>query len=262
MMKHFTLLISAILLIIGCICVKEANCSCTAVPTSQEPLKLLVPLYVYPGAAWDQVIQGASKVSTIAIINPNSGPSTPDSSYITYMNNLKNAKVEMVGYVYTTYGNRDINAVKADIDTYASKYPLLTGIFFDEAAASEAELSFYSQAYNYAIQKGFQHVILNPGTQPAQGYFSVSTSIVVFEDMGTKFNSQSFSVVTCSPNAKYKYAAIAHSTASSGASSLLSSMESKGMGLVYVTDGAAGCCTYNQLVTYYSAEASTVQSIN
>ena len=82
-------------------------------PTSQEPLKLLVPLYVYPGAAWDTVAAGASKVGTIAIVNPNSGPAaSPDSSYNSYMSKLKNAGVEMIGYVYTSYGARSIADVK------------------------------------------------------------------------------------------------------------------------------------------------------
>lgn len=243
---------------------------CDLVPTSQEPLKLLVPLYVYPGSAWDQVAAGASKVPTIAIINPNSGPSSgPDSSYVSYMTKLRNANVEMIGYVYTSYGSRSIADVKKDIDTYASKFSGLTGIFFDEVSDSASQISYYTQAYNYVMQKGYKHSILNPGVQPAQGYLDISTSIVIFEEAGSKFSSRSFANwVTCAPNSsqksgyKYKFAGIAHSASSSTASSVISSMQSKGLGLVYVTDGAAGCCTYNELVSYYSSEASTVQSAN
>lgn len=243
---------------------------CDVVPASQQPLKLLVPLYTYPGSSWDSVASGASKVATIAIINPNSGPaSSPDSSYTTYMTKLKNAGVEMIGYVYTSYGARSIADVKKDIDTYASKYPLLTGIFFDEVSDSSSEVSFYTQAYNYVMQKGYKHSILNPGVQPAEGYVGISTSIVIFEDASSKLSSKSFSsFVTCASNSaekstyKYKFAAIAHTTSSSSAASALSTMQNKGIGLVYVTDGAAGCCTYNELVSYYSSMVSSVQSIN
>jgi hypothetical protein len=34
------------------------------------------------------------------------------------------------------------------------------------------------------------------------------------------------------------------------------------MGLVYVTDGASGCCTYNTLASYFSSEASAVAALN
>lgn len=238
---------------------------------TSEPLKLLVPLYTYPGSSWDNVVNGASKVPTIAIINPNSGPSAsgPDSAYNTYMGKLRNANVEMVGYVYTSYGSRSISDVKKDIDLYATKYPGVTGIFFDEASDSTSQLSFYTQAYDYVMSKGMKHSILNPGVQPAQGYVAISTSIVVFEEAGSKLSNINFaSWVTCAPSAsqkagyKYKFAAIAHSTPSSSASSVLTTMKNKGLGLVYVTDGASGCCTYNNLVSYYSTQASSVQSMN
>jgi hypothetical protein len=244
---------------------------CDIVPGAQQPLKLLVPLYVYPGAAWDQVVSAASKAHVIAIINPNSGPapSGPDSSYNTYMTKLNNAGAEMVGYVYTSYGARSINDVKADIDLYATKYPGVKGIFFDEASADASAIPFYTQAYNYVMSKGMTHSILNPGTQPAQGYVSISTNIVIFEEAGSKISTMNYaSWVTCAPNAaekanyKYKFSGIAHSTASGSVASIINSFHSKGMGLVYVTDGAAGCCTYNALTTYMSSEASSVQSMN
>jgi hypothetical protein len=226
---------------------------------------------VYPGAAWDTVVAGASKVETIAIINPNSGPASagPDSSYTTYMNKLTTAGVEMVGYVYTSYGARSIADVKADIDTYANKYRNVKGIFFDEASASASDIPFYTQAYNYVMSKGMTHSILNPGTAPAQGYVSIASNIVIFEDAGSKMSSINFaSWVTCAPdsaskaNYKYKFSGIAHSTSSGSAAGVINSFQNKGMGLVYVTDGAAGCCTYNSLTSYYASEASTVQSLN
>jgi hypothetical protein len=215
-------------------------------------------------------VAAASKVKMIAIINPNSGPtSTPDSTYVTYMTKLHNAGIEMVGYVYTSYGARAISAVEADVNTYATKWPLLTGIFFDEVSDSSSEISFYTQAYQYVMGKGYVHNILNPGVQPDEGYLAISSSIVIFEDAGSGFNSKSFSSwVTCASSAsaksgyKYKFSAIAHSTASSSAASILSSMKSKGVGMVYVTDGAAGCCTYNNLVSYFASEASSVESLN
>lgn len=246
---------------------------CALTPTSSEPIKILVPLYVYPGSAWDQVVTAAnSGVKIIAIINPNSGPSSsgPDSTYKTYMQKLTNAGVEMVGYVHTTYGDRSMTDVNNEVDIYASKYTGVTGIFLDEASASSSDISYYTQVYNHIMSKsGFKHSILNPGTQPDQGYVAISTNIVIFEDAGSKLSSGRFaSWVKCAPNAsqkagyKYKFSGIAHTTAQGSMASVISTMQNSGMGLVYVTDGAGGCCTYNTLASYFTAEASSVKALN
>jgi hypothetical protein len=212
-------------------------------------------------------------VPTVAIVNPNSGPNpTPDSAYLSGMNKLKNAGAEMVGYVYTSWGARPISDVKRDIDTYVSNWPLLNGIFFDEGSAEAKDIPFYTELYNYVrVTKGKKHVILNPGVQPAQGYADISTNIVIFEDYGNKFTSpKSYaSWVKCAPSAsvksgyKYKFSGIAHTvSANSAAADIVRNMAQSGIGMVYVTDGAGGCCTYNDLVSYYSSEASSIQSIN
>jgi hypothetical protein len=230
----------------------------------------LVPLYVYPGSEWDTVAAGGSSVPTIAIINPNSGPdaSGPDSSYNTYMTKLTNAGVEMIGYVHTSYGERSISDVETDISTYASKYPGLKGIFFDEASDSASDLAYYTSLYNYVLQKGYSVSILNPGTQPDSGYVDISTSIVVFEDSSSNLPSSYSSFVACAPSSaeksgyKYKFSAIAYGASSSSTASLISKMHNSGVGMVYVTDGASGCCTYNDLVSYYSTEVSAINALN
>jgi hypothetical protein len=243
---------------------------CAVTPTSSEPLKILVPLYVYPGAAWDALITAASSVKIIAIINPNSGPlPSVDSAYSTYMTKLQQAGIEIIGYVHTSYGARATSAVEADIDLYASNYPLVTGIFFDEASPAASEIPYYTEIYQHSMSKGYTAVILNPGTQPDQGYFAISTSIVIFEEAGASFAQNSYSSwVTCAPSSaakpgyKYHFSGIAHSTSEAGAQAVLAAFNSKGVGLVYVTDGAAGCCTYNNLVSYFAQEASMVQALN
>jgi len=226
---------------------------------------------VYPGAAWDQLIAAASQVKIVAIINPNSGPlATVDSAYSTYMTKLANAGIEMVGYVYTTYGQRPIADVKNDVNTYATKYPLVKGIFLDEASDKAADVAFYTQVYQHVMSKpGYAHNILNPGVQPDAGYLPIATNIVIFENYGTSLASTSFaSWVTCAPNAaakagyKYKFSGIAHTAAAGNQAALIQSMVSKGMGMVYVTDGAGGCCTYNTLVSYFAQEAAAVNAIN
>jgi len=233
----------------------------------------MVPLYVYPGAAWDQLVAAAATgVQIIAIINPNSGPSAtgPDASYTTYMQKLKNAGVQMVGYVHTLWGARDINTVKSEIDIWATKYVGVTGIFFDEAATGTAEIPYYATTYNYVMSKsGNQHVILNPGLEPDAGYLAVSTNIVIFENYASTLASTNFgSWTNCAPNAaskanyKYRFTGIAHTAAQASMSTYISGVHNKGMGYIYITDGAGGCCTYNTLVTYFAAEAAAVKAFN
>jgi hypothetical protein len=244
---------------------------CALTSVASEPLKIMVPLYTYPGASWDALVAGASKVKILAIINPNSGPATSvDSSYSSYMTKLKNAGVEMVGYVYTSYGARDINAVKADIDTYVSKYPLITGIFLDEGANDASKISFYTQVYNYIIAKpGYKHVILNPGAQTDQGYMAITTNIMIYENYGSSLASTTLSRwVKCAPTAsqktgyKYHFSGVAHTASSSVQASYVQTLATMGMGYVYVTDGAGGCCTYNSLTSYFPALVDAVAAAN
>jgi hypothetical protein len=245
---------------------------CALTPTSSEPVKLLVPLYVYPGAQWDQLIAAAnSGVEIIAIINPSSGPGTrAEAAYGTYMKKMAAAGIDMVGYVHTTYGDRSINDVRNDINIYASQYPGLKGIFIDEASASASDIAYYTQVYQAITAKsGYTNVILNPGTQPDKGYLSISTNVVVFENAGSNFARTTFpSYVKCASSAaqksgySYRFGAIAYDVSSSAAPALLASMRNQGIGLVYVTDGAGGCCTYNNLVSYISSQANAVAALN
>lgn len=231
-----------------------------------------MPLYVDPGSDWDTVASAAANAEIIAIINPNSGPnpSGPNSAYRTYMAKMASAGVQMIGYVYTSYGDRSMADVQADIDTYANLYPGLSGIFFDEGATEASEVPFYTTAYNYVLTKsGYVHSIINPGQQPAEGYLAVSTSLVIFENTGTSAATTSYSsFVNCASTSdaksgyKYKFSGIAHSSELSAASGIISTFQSQGIGMIYVTDGASGCCTYNTLSSYFATEASTVQTVN
>jgi len=186
------------------------------------------------------------------------------------MTKLHNAGIEMVGYVYTSYGARAMSAVQADIDTYASKYPLVTGIFFDEGANDAGHVSWYTQAYNYVMGKsGYNRVIINPGVVPDQGYLNAATNIVIYENYASSLSGTSFpSWVKCAPNTaqksgwQYKFSGIVHTADASSQASYISTLHNLGVGLVYITDGAGGCCTYNTLTSYFAAEASAVQSLN
>lgn len=238
----------------------EATVVVPSACTSQ--VKVLVPLYVYPGAAWDTVATGASSVFTVAIINPNSGPaSSPDSSYVTYMQKLHDAGVDMVGYVHTSYGTRALADVQADINTYATQYPLLKGIFLDEGSPDASMLSYYTTLYDYILSMpGWTYDIINPGVVPDVGYLTASTMIVSFENYGTDVATATApSFAQCSN--KDQFAAIAHTVTAGSMDSIIDSlMSSDYFGYIYVTDGVGGCCTYNTLTSYYASMVSYIAS--
>lgn len=224
---------------------------------------MLVPLYTYPGSSWTTVVSGQSSVPTVAIINPDSGPGgAPDSSYTSYMNTMHSAGVEMIGYVHTSYGARSLSDVQADIETYASEWPLLVGIFLDEVATSSSELSYYQTLYSYIMSMpGWKYDVINPGALPDSGYTSVATQIVVIEDVASNVAGFSGSWLNCDD--KNQYAAIINTASgSSTMESAINSLVSKGyFGWVYVTDGG-GDSAYNDLASYYSTEVSYVASKN
>jgi hypothetical protein len=82
-------------------------------------------------------------VNFTVVINPGNGPgpdSLPDGNYTREIPKLTAYdNVRVLGYVYTSYGKRNVSAVRKDIQTYAdwptnSSNPNLAvrGIFFDE----------------------------------------------------------------------------------------------------------------------------------
>jgi len=223
-------------------------------------LRLLVPLYVDPGSGWDAVIAGAASVSTIAIINPDNGPGgAPDSSYSSSVSQMADAGVVMVGYVYTEYGARSLSDVEADINTWATEWPHVSGIFLDEVSADASEVSYYQSLYNYILSlPGFTYDIINPGTLPTSGYASAATHIVVIEDIPSNLDSFDVGWLTCEN--KGSYAGIINTASgSSTMESAINTMVSDGVfGLVYVTDGS----NYDNLASYYSTEVSYVASKN
>lgn len=229
------------------------------------PMKLLVPLYSYPGSDWDTVIASAKVVSTVAVINPDSGPGDgPDSTYNTYMTKMHSAGVEMIGYVHTSYGARAIADVKADIAAYASEFPLVVGIFIDEAATSSSEVSYYMEIYEYIMSfPGWKYDVINPGTVPSSGYLAASTQIVTYESNASGFASSSNpSFATCTDKNQFVMISYAGSTVAAMESAILAAKTKSYYGWAFVTSGTLSGDTYGALPSYYATQASYIASLN
>ncbi len=161
------------------------------IPESSPPLlRILVPAYFYPGGAglqeWDRLIEAASRVPIVAIVNPESGPGTaPDRHYAAIVSRAKAAGVEVIGYVNTEYGKRPRPEIEADIDRWVRFYPDIQGIFFDAQASAAEHVHLYAALRTFVRQEIREAVsITNPGTICAEEYFARSAVdvAVVFEN--------------------------------------------------------------------------------
>lgn len=159
------------------------------------PLGLLVPAYFYPSGSgatnWNQLDSAASQVPVMAIINPDSGPgSAPDSNYLAANINLDASGGSTLGYVYTSYGARSLQAVENDIANYFAWYQI-DGIFLDEMAynATQANLQYYTAIRNYIRNLYPQAIIVaNPGTSFDQAFAQNQTADVFVDDEDTAAN--------------------------------------------------------------------------
>ena len=159
-------------------------------------MSLLVPLYVYPSKeklnTW-RLIEDAARAGRPmkVIINPDNGPGKKVSS--TYAANIAklaaagadthHSAMTMLGYVFTEYGKRPIDEVKADVRKWREFYPQVTGFFFDEAASKPDKLAYYKEICEYAKAKAGEEcfICLNPGTVCDEGYMKIADCVVIFE---------------------------------------------------------------------------------
>ena len=155
---------------------------------------IAIPSYFYPStflfssAYWSSVLSTASQVG-IVIINPNSGPG--NMLDINYLNQTKVAQklgINVLGYVHTQYGKRDIKVVKEEIDKFYTLYGV-DGIFFDESSSNVIDIEYYQNLHSYVKRKiGKNIIILNPGVPVPEIYAYVCDIIVTFENDGNKYN--------------------------------------------------------------------------
>lgn len=157
----------------------------------QEDLKILIPLYSYPNwydsenYLWQELIDLQAKypnAQMVAIVNPNNGEfREQNSDYKRGIEELVAANIQVVGYVYTQYANRDTQTVIDDIQAWSDFYKVegVSGIFFDEVSTNAADLPHYTNLSNEAIARGLDFVILNPGITTDQAYINSGIADVV-----------------------------------------------------------------------------------
>ena len=228
----------------------------------------LIPAYFYPSGAgldaWNRLARDAGSINIEAILNPASGPgTTQDVNYVGVVNKLLGAGGHVFGYVSTRYGDRDITAVKNDIDQYLLFYNI-SGIFVDEMANSQARLPYYATLYQYikGLHSDFK-VIGNPGMPYIlEGYLGAADTLVIFEGSLTLYGN--FKPMVIAPwVANYpreRFANIVY--AATSATDLMQVLDDAGLaraGSVYVTDGGLPN-PYRGLPVYWGREVAAIRA--
>lgn len=163
----------------------------TDTDTGEElaPGGTIIPLYTYPTDPTWEVVAAAKadhpEVAVVAIINPDSGPGTRlDPTYAAGITMLQDAGVVVIGYVYTSYAERAANVVQTDISTYASFYPQLDGIMFDEMSNVEGDEAYYAELTSFTEGFGMTMTVGNPGTDVPESFVGTVDTLFIYEDEG------------------------------------------------------------------------------
>lgn len=240
------------------------------------PSFILLPLYIYPlSTAWSTLIDSLSanpNTRVLAIINPANGPGSsiyPNSDYVSAIASINAyTNVETLCYVHTSWTQRSIADVEADITTcagwasYVGADIHMDGIFFDEATSiwNASTSSYMSTVTAYAkatMGSNRSTVVFNPGTSTDSRFYSIADYINVFENDGSEYSNSL--ALAAAPSTYYNQSTImvyGFSGASSDMSSMVSSLGDVGMAGLFVTAAP----TYHTWGSSWSSFSSMMSS--
>lgn len=126
----------------------------------------------------------SSYPATRSVVVENTSSNGPGSSLssplMSEINQMRQAGIRTFGYVYTSFGNRNPAAVKADIDQWKALYNV-TDIMFDEGWADASKIPFYNDIANYVHRNPGALVEMNPGAPIDEGYMQFIDVLSIFE---------------------------------------------------------------------------------
>ena len=238
--------------------------------TNQEALKMLIPLYSYPTAKdengkviWDNLIEIREKYKSaevIAIVNPSNGDfDTEDSNYSDGIKKLIDANIKVVGYVYTSYGKRDIEEIYTNIDSWKNIYEKygVSGIFFDETSTNSDDLDYYRDISNYTREAGFKSVLLNPGITTDQSYIdsNIADIIITLENPEERVLNNPPSTYN-TPSENTKLSLLVYEMESGDIDNLISFARDKNFSYIYFTEDGFDGNPWDSLSEYFEEEIS------
>ena len=144
---------------------------------------LVVPAYFHPAdrpRQWQWLADHAAVIRMV-VLNVASGPGTePLGVFRAAVDLLHKAKVCVVGYVDTGYGERDPQAVLAETGQYQDWYGV-QGVCLDQVSVSAEDLGHYAEMAGKVRAMGAEVVFFNHGAHPDPGYASHADLLGTFE---------------------------------------------------------------------------------
>ena len=221
---------------------------------------LIVPLYQYPGAEWDQLIGiklNNTSVPVVAVINPDSGVGVAkNADYASGIQDLKSAGIVVLGYVWTDYGDRPSSEVRSEISKYKKWYSI-DGIFFDAMSNLRGKLKYYNNLDSYVERKGLTMTVGNPGTDTRRIYVGSVDNIVIRENSGLP--TLSFLGGWHSAFAKSNFSFVSYDVESLDESFVVSASDH--VGYMYITDDDLPN-PYDSLSPYLAELAEAIAGAN
>ncbi|PQE27291.1 Spherulation-specific family 4 protein [Rutstroemia sp. NJR-2017a WRK4] len=184
------------------------------------PAFVFLPLYLYPynTTSWSTLTNSVAKnpnLSFNVVVAPNLAAAVPDANYISALSDLNTySNVRTLGYLYTSYGARNVTEIEAEISVYAGwaqSTPKIAvdGVFFDETPSNPAYLSYLTAISNYArstLPNGSRYVFLNPGVPVDASVYALADAVNIFEESWANFNQTALRSVDANLLAKSSYA--------------------------------------------------------
>jgi hypothetical protein len=187
-----------------------------------SPAFVFLPLYLYPynSSSWANItaaIAANPNLNFEVVVAPNLAYVYPDKNYEIALEGLNNfTNVKTLGYVATSWTERNMSSVLADISAYAAwsnhSNPniMVQGIFFDEVTSStkNESLEYMKNITNFArtaLGPGRGEIVYNPGVTVDPIFYEMADLVSVFENSWETFNLSAISSIPWDLQAKSIY---------------------------------------------------------
>jgi len=203
---------------------------------------ITIPAYFDPWGStlqnWTNSIKNYPTMNQI-VMNPSSGPGgAPVQDFVVAVNAAQGNGIDVLGYVYTSYGARSYTDIINDMTNYMKWYNV-NGFFLDEVTNDAAHLAYYSTLVAM-VYKQFTSIdtplILNPGTPYDESYMTIeNVTYVMFEDNYSQWLS--FMAPTWINNySADRYCFIVYDVSQSNLEEVINSFSSLPAGHIYLTN--------------------------
>jgi hypothetical protein len=237
---------------------------------------LLIPMYIYPAdiytnATYNALIDLAKQYHEVpmhVILNPDSGPGSGgiDGNYTVAIKRLQGAGIKVYGYVHCSYATIALSTVQAVIAAWQTRYPGIDGIFLDEMPSDAGSVAYVKALKEAAAVCAFPVMIGNAGAVSPYHYLymdACAVDVIVAHESNVVPTEADLKGDMENGYMSYDY----HSRgalmyAQPSFNSALFNMVSKYVGMLYITDAAAGWAVWNTISAYMTSMLSTLAARN